>query len=159
MANAPSSPLDYYKLLGVSYQATPAEIKRAYRASMKRSHPDTSSPEYREQAEERARELNEAFRILSSPVSKQRYDNQLKAAVVQDQIMSRYAGGLGSPGQDGDIYARIRDAQRAEQRKQQKVSDRAATSSLILVFAGFALIVLALLVLGSILGSLLGWVF
>ncbi len=73
--------------------------------------------------------------------------------------MSRYAGGLGAPGQEGDIYARIRDAQRAEQRKQQQMSDRKATTSLMLVFAGFALIVLVLVILGSVLGSVLGWVF
>lgn len=145
-----SAQLDYYKILGVSYQATPADIKRAYRAAMKRSHPDRSAPELRAEAEARARELNEAFRVLSKPESKQRYDQQLKATMVQDQIMSRYAGGVGSPGADQDIYARIHEAKLAEQRQKQKLSDRQATSSLLVVFAGFALIVLALLILGSI---------
>ncbi|HET9661789.1 MAG TPA: DnaJ domain-containing protein [Thermomicrobiales bacterium] len=147
--------LDYYKILGVSYQASPAEIKRAYRAAMKRSHPDRLEPELRAGAEARARELNEAFRVLSKPESKQRYDRQLKATMVQDQIMSRYAGGLGAPGADQDIYARIREAQRAEQRKQRKLSDRQAASSLFVVFVGFALIVLAILVLGFVAGSIL----
>ena len=146
---------DYYKLLGVSYQATPADIKRAYRAAMKRSHPDRLAPELRADAETRARELNEAFRVLSKPESKQRYDQQLKATMVQEQIMSRYAGGLGAPGADQDIYARIREAQRAEQRQRQRVSDRQAASSLLVVFVGFALLILALLVLGSIAGSIL----
>lgn len=147
--------LDYYKILGVSYQASPAEIKRAYRAAMKRSHPDRLEPELRAGAEARARELNEAFRVLSKPESKRRYDQQLKATMVQDQIMSRYAGGLGAPGADQDIYARIREAQRAEQRQQRKLSDRQAASSLFLVFVGFALIVLAFLVLGFLVGSIL----
>jgi DnaJ-class molecular chaperone len=159
MANATNEQVDYYKLLGISYQANPAEIRRAYRAAMKRSHPDKFLPELRAEAEVRARELNEAYKVLSGPESKRRYDQQLKASIVQDQIMRRYAGGLGAPGQEGDIYARIKDAQRAEQRKQQKKSDREATTSLILVFAGFALIVLVLLIVGSLLGSVLGWVF
>src|SRR6478735_3294459 len=145
--------VDYYKILGVSYQATPSDIKRAYRAAMKRSHPDRLAPELRADAEAHARDLNEAFRVLSKPESKQRYDQQLKATMVQDQIMSRYSGGLGAPGADQDIYARIREAQRAEQRQRQKLTDRQATSSLIIVFVGFALIVLALLILGSIAGS------
>lgn len=159
MANATSGQLDYYKLLGVSYQATPAEIKRAYRAAMKRSHPDKLAPEQRSDAEMLARDLNEAYKVLSKPDSKQRYDQLVKSTVVQDQIMSRYAGGLGSPGQEQDIYARIREAQRAEQRKQQKQSDREATTSLLVVFMGFALIVLALLILSSVVGSILQRVF
>jgi DnaJ-class molecular chaperone len=147
--------LDYYKILGVSYQANPAEIKRAYRAAMKRSHPDRLAPELRTEAEARARELNEAFRVLSKPEAKQRYDQQLKATMVQDQIMSHYSGGLGAPGADQDIYARIREAKRAEEREQRKVSDRQAASSLFVVFVGFALIVLVLVVLGFVAGSIL----
>lgn len=147
--------LDYYKVLGVSYQATPADIKRAYRAAMKRTHPDRLATEQRAEAEVRAREINEAFRVLSKPETKQRYDQQLKATMVQDQIMSRYAGGFGAPGADQDIYARIREAQRAEQRQRQKVTDRHATRSVLVVFVGFALFVLALLILGSIAGSII----
>lgn len=155
MSSVSAGQLDYYRLLGVSYQATPAEIKRAYRAAMKRSHPDRLAPELRTEAETRARELNEAFRVLSKPETRQRYDQQLKATMVQDQIMGRYSGGLGPPGQDQDIYARIREAQRLEQRKLQQATDRQATTSLLVVFVGFALIVLALLILGSIAASLL----
>jgi len=159
MANATTGQLDHYKLLGVSYQATPAEIKRAYRAAMKRSHPDRLAADQRVEAEAHARALNEAYAVLSKPEAKLRYDQQLKSTMVQDQIMSRYAGGLGSPGQDQDIYARIREAKRLEQRKLQRQSDREATSSLLIVFFGFAVIVLALLILGSLIGSAFGWVF
>ena len=121
---------------------------------MKRSHPDRLAPELRAEAELRARELNEAYKVLSKPETKQRYDQQLKSTVLQDQIMSRYSGGLGSPGQDQDIYARIREAQRMDQRKQQKQSDREATTSLLVVFFGFALVVLGLVILGSVVASI-----
>jgi hypothetical protein len=69
--------------------------------------------------------------------------------------MSRYAGGLGAPGADQDIYARIREAQRAEQRKMRKQSDWNATTSLLVIFVGFTLLVLVLLVLGFVLASIL----
>jgi DnaJ-class molecular chaperone len=155
MPNSTASQLDYYRILGVSYKATPAEIKRAYRAAMKRSHPDRLAPDQRAGAESHARALNEAFRVLSKPESKQRYDAQLKASMLQEQIMSRYSGGLGAPGADQNIYARIRAAQQAEQRKKRKQSDWDATTSLLVIFVGFTLIVLALLVLGSVLASIL----
>lgn len=155
MWNPTSDDIDYYKILGVSYQATPDEIKRAYRAAMKRVHPDRSAPERRAEAEAQARVLNDAYKTLSKPAAKAKYDQLLKATMVQDQLMSRYAGGLGSPGQDQDIYARIREAQRQEQRKQQKQSDREATTSLLVVFVGFALIVLTLLIVGSVVWSVL----
>lgn len=159
MANATTGQLDYYKLLGVSYEATPAEIKRAYRAAMKRSHPDAFAPGQRADAEERARELNEAYNVLSKPEARRKYDQQLRVTMVQDQIMSRYAGGLGVPGQDQDIYARIREVQRIEQRKLQRQSDRQATTSLVMVFVGFALIVLTLLIIGSVISAVFGSLF
>jgi len=146
---------DHYEMLGVSYQATPEEITRAYRGMMKRCHPDKLAPELRGKAEEQCRLLNESYRILSKPESKAQYDQQLKATMVQDQIMGRYAEGLGGASADDDIYAWLRDLQKAEQRKMRKQSDRQATSSLFIVFVGFALIVLFLLVLGSVAGSLL----
>ncbi|MCA9858368.1 MAG: J domain-containing protein [Thermomicrobiales bacterium] len=154
MSNVTTGQLDYYKILGVSYQASPQEIKRAYRAAMKRSHPDRMAPELRADAELLAQELNEAYRVLSKPETRERYDTQLKSTMIQDQIMSRYSGGLGAPGADQDIYARIREAKRIEQRNLQKQSDRAATTSLLVVFVGFALIVLILLILGSIVASI-----
>jgi len=154
VSSATTKQLDHYQLLGVSYQATPEEITRAYRGMMKRCHPDKLAPELRGKAEEQCRLLNESYRILSKPDSKARYDQQLKSTMVQDQIMSRYAEGLGRASVDDDIYAWLRDMQKAEQRKMRRRSDRQATSSLFIVFVGFALIVLVLLVLVSLAGSL-----
>lgn len=145
--------LDHYQLLGVSYEATPTEITRAYRAMMKRCHPDKLSPELRSSAEEQCRILNGAYRTLSKPETKAQYDQQLKAVKVQEQIMSRYGEGLG--GAEKDIYSWIREMQQEEQRKLRRQSDRQATSSLLIVFAGFVLLVFFLFMLGNVAGSLL----
>ena len=147
--------LDHYQLLGVSYEATPTEIKRAYRGMMKRCHPDRLSPDLREAAEEQCRVLNNAFRVLSKPETKEPYDRQLKSTKVQAQIMSRYGEGLGGSSADKDLYAWVREMQQAEQRKLRKQSDRQATGSLLLIFFGFAVIVMALIILGSVAGSVL----
>lgn len=66
---------DYYSVLGVTPASEDVVIRAAYRALMRRYHPDAdASPE----AAERAREINEAYRVLSEPESRARYDDGLK---------------------------------------------------------------------------------
>ncbi|MGW3645612.1 DnaJ C-terminal domain-containing protein [Streptomyces sp. NPDC000878] len=62
---------DFYEVLGVSRTADRDEIQRAYRTLARRYHPDVNKdPE----AEERFKEINEAFSVLSDPEQRARYD-------------------------------------------------------------------------------------
>lgn len=63
---------DYYATLGVARTATPAEIKKAYRALAKEHHPDRNSGG--KGGEDRFKEINEANEVLSDPVKRQKYD-------------------------------------------------------------------------------------
>ena len=63
---------DYYEVLGVARGADPAELKRAFRTKARRFHPDISKEP---DAEERFRELAEAYGALSRPDSRLLYDN------------------------------------------------------------------------------------
>ena len=63
---------DYYKVLGVEKNATPDDIKRAYRKLAKRYHPDKNPDD--KQAEEKFKEINEANEVLSDSEKKARYD-------------------------------------------------------------------------------------
>lgn len=62
---------DFYEVLGVPRTADRDEIQRAYRTLARRYHPDVNKDP---QAEERFKEINEAFSVLSDPEQRARYD-------------------------------------------------------------------------------------
>ena len=64
---------DYYKILGVSENAGPDEIKKAYRHLALKFHPDRNAANKKE-AEERFKEISEAYYILGDPERKKQYD-------------------------------------------------------------------------------------
>ncbi|WP_432975064.1 DnaJ C-terminal domain-containing protein [Dactylosporangium sp. CA-233914] len=62
---------DYYEVLGVPRTATAEEIQRAYRTLARRSHPDVNKEPG---AEDRFKEIAEAYHVLSDPQSRRAYD-------------------------------------------------------------------------------------
>lgn len=64
---------DYYEALGVGKNATPEEIKRAYRRLALKHHPD-KNPENHKESEEKFKEICEAYEILSDGQKRQTYD-------------------------------------------------------------------------------------
>ena len=95
---------DYYEVLGISKGASADEIKKAYRKLAVKYHPD-KNPDNKE-AEEKFKEIGEAYEALSDPEKKSAYD-QFGHAGVDSSVGTGGAGAAGFGDVFGDIFGDI----------------------------------------------------
>ncbi len=111
--------MDYYQILGVSRNVTPEELKKAYRKLALKYHPDKVKGD-KSQAEEKFKQISEAYAVLSNPEKRKEYDtygfqgfrakfsqedifrgfdfSEIFGAGASDSIFSRIFGGVGNFG-------------------------------------------------------------
>lgn len=83
---------DYYKILGLSTsKATNEEIKQAYREQAKKYHPDINSDN--KFSEERFKDINEAYKVLSNMASRKKYDRMWNSHIGKKQKNMKRAKG------------------------------------------------------------------
>jgi curved DNA-binding protein len=96
---------DYYQILGVERSASADEVRKAYRKLAMKYHPDRNPND--KQAEEKFKEINEAYQVLSDPQKRARYDQlgsaysnwQQRGGTPNDFDWSQWASG--QPGAGG----------------------------------------------------------
>lgn len=94
---------DYYEVLGVGKGATDEELKKAYRKLAIKYHPDKNPGD--KEAEEKFKELAEAYDVLSDPQKRARYDQFGHAGVGSSAANGGYGGGMSME----DIFSRFGD--------------------------------------------------
>ena len=127
MANKP----DYYKTLGVSKNATAEEIKKAYRKLARENHPDAGGDE------EKFKEINEAYEVLSDDKKRQLYDRY--GTADQNQAPSDWggagAGGRPSTSSDFGGWRQLDRHPRASAQRRRRVRDGTGISAISVVGA------------------------
>lgn len=74
---------DYYEILGVAKSAAVGDIKKAYRSLALTHHPDRVPEEKKKEAEEKFKEISEAYAVLSDPQKRSMYDQHGHAGIDQ----------------------------------------------------------------------------
>jgi len=75
---------DYYEILGVPRDATLQQIKKAYRSKALKYHPDRVEADQKKEAEEKFKEISEAYGVLSDSSKRQMYDQYGHAGIDQN---------------------------------------------------------------------------
>lgn len=101
-----SNKRDYYEVLGIKKNATEKEIKSAYRKLAMQYHPDKNKEAG---AEEKMKEINEAYEVLSDPQKRTNYDNYGHEGVSGQAGFGGFSGfgGRGFASDFGDIFENI----------------------------------------------------
>jgi len=96
---------DYYDVLGVSKNASEADLKKAYRRMAMKYHPDRNTGDEAVEAEKNFKEVKEAYEVLSDPQKRAAYDQFGHAGV--DPSMGGGPGGFGGAANFSDIFGDV----------------------------------------------------
>jgi curved DNA-binding protein CbpA len=119
-------PRDPYELLGVSREASETDVRKAYRRLASKHHPDANPDD--PQAEERFKEIQQAYEILSDPEKRRKHDERFRASYRRSRGGLRTQAG-GRPGSSNtfqvdlaDLLARSGDSARGGELRDENIA-------------------------------------
>ncbi len=77
---------DYYSILEINESASTETVEKVHKLLIKKYHPDLQQEQDKAKAEEKMKEINEAYEVLTNPEKKKMYDAQLKEYRMQEII-------------------------------------------------------------------------
>ena len=80
---------NYYEILEVDSKASPEVIEKAYKTLVKKYHPDLQDAENNGKYEEKMKEINEAYSVLSDDFKKSNYDQQVEESTISIEEYNR----------------------------------------------------------------------
>ena len=115
---------DLYKLLGLSREASEEDIRKAHRKLVRKYHPDANPEDPR--AEERFKEIQRAYEVLSDPEKRREYDRALRTSSRRSSARPRPRAGRRTEGETtytvdlSDLLDKLNNlsSDRAEERKE-----------------------------------------
>ncbi|AYU80906.1 DNAj-like protein [Leishmania donovani] len=126
-AAASTSKLNYYRNLGVDTDATPQEVKTAYRQLALKYHPDVVEEAHRAHAEMLFRRVSEAYEVLSDPVRRRAHDAELGIQTRRKQQPSAANAKAGT--RTGSPAGGARPSSASAGRRKHTTSTASSTSS------------------------------
>jgi curved DNA-binding protein CbpA len=117
---------NYYELLGLSSTASQDDIRTAYRKSVREHHPDTNPGD--NFAEERFKDIQQAYEVLSSPEKRRGYDQRLRASSMKSSGGQRAGAGARTGGEAAtvdlsDLLSRLADRSDQPQERGRQLRD------------------------------------
>lgn len=121
----------HYRCLGIDTDATPQEVKAAYRQLALRYHPDVAADEHRAQSEFLFRRVSEAYEVLSDPVKRRAHDNELGVQTRRKQATATTTAGsaASSSSSSSSSSSQTRGTAAHAARKKRRTASTATTSS------------------------------
>lgn len=96
---------DHYKILGIPFEASAAEIRKAYYALAQKYHPDKNAGS--KIFEEKFKEINDSYEVLSNPNEKHHYDDLYRYIFVKASEPEQYFEGFNiRPSNEDKLIAR-----------------------------------------------------
>src|SRR5918992_2967603 len=120
-------PNDYYELLGLSRTASQDDIRTAYRKLVREHHPDTNPGD--NFAEERFKDIQQAYEVLSNPEKRRGYDQRLRASSMRSSRGQRAGAGARTGGETAttvdlsDLLRKLADRSDRPQEGNRKLQD------------------------------------